>query len=114
MTTPHAPVCGACGTALVPAARFCSQCGFALAAVAPSTRRAAWYYNGWFIFLMLAFVLGPFGLPLVWKHPRWPRSIKTLLTVIAVGYTVWLLQVSLHTAQVVLEHFRQLNNPYGF
>lgn len=114
MTTPDSSVCGACGTALALQARFCSHCGFALAAVAPVPRGTSWYYNTWFVLFMLFLVLGPFGLPLAWKHPRWPRSVKLALTVIVLGYTVWLLQVSLHTAQTVLQHFQQLETPYRF
>jgi hypothetical protein len=42
-----------------------------------------WYYKTGFIVAMIAAV-GPFALPLVWKHPRYSRAAKAWLT-IAVG-----------------------------
>ena len=64
-----------------------------------------WYYNVWFVLFMLFFVLGPFGLPLVWKHPRFARWVKWSLTVAMVVYTALLVDVTIRMTKVVMEHF---------
>jgi hypothetical protein len=74
----------------------------------------AWYYNVWLMLFLLFFVLGPFGLPLIWKHPTLPRGAKASLSVVVLVYTAWLLQVTWRTAQVVLEHFNTLGSSVGF
>ena len=108
MNTSSSP-CPACGRPLVPEARFCSQCG---AACTPE--RVKWYYNAWFVLVMLAFVLGPFGLPLVWKHPRWSRTVKVLLTLGTLAYTVWLVDVTIRVARAVLQSFDAVNSTLGW
>ena len=73
-----------------------------------------WYYNVWFVLLMLFFVLGPFGLPLVWKHPRFSRLVKLLLTLAVLVYTVWLIDLSIRAARLAVEHFQQINSSFSF
>ncbi len=72
-----------------------------------------WYYNVWFVLLMLFFVLGPFGLPLVWKHPRFSRKVKITLTVVMILYTVALIDVTVRLARTVTEHFNDFNATLG-
>jgi hypothetical protein len=60
-----------------------------------------WYYNVWFVLFLLLFVLGPFALPLVWKNPRFSSTVKLLLTVLAVGYTVVLFVMTARMIQAV-------------
>ena len=51
--------------------------------------RGRWYHNTWFVLLMISPVaLGPFGLPLLWKSPRFSRTAKTGLTILTIGWTV--------------------------
>ena len=55
------------------------------------TPRSRWYNNSWFvIFMLMPFVLGPFALPLLWKSPHFSRRMKTILTLLTVGLTIWL------------------------
>jgi hypothetical protein len=61
-----------------------------------------WYYNVWFVLLMLFVVLGPFGLPLVWKHPRFSRKVKMGLTVLTLGYTIWLSIMTVRAVRMVI------------
>ena len=68
-----------------------------------------WYYNVWFTLLMLFFVLGPFGLPLVWKNPRFSRRVKAVLTLITIVYTVLLVDTTVRAVRAVLEHLEQFN-----
>ena len=68
-----------------------------------------WYYNVWFVLLMLFFVLGPFGLPLVWKHPRWSRWIKIALTLTMVVYTVVLIDATIRAVRAIMQGVEQFN-----
>ncbi|GEM_PF-6639017 len=69
---------------------------------APSNR---WYYSLWFVLLMLFFVLGPLGLPLLWKSPHMTRGAKWLLTITVSAYTVALAAASWHMVQTVVSTF---------
>jgi hypothetical protein len=80
----------------------------------PSARKPKWYYNVWFALAMLFFVLGPFGLPLVWKNPHFSRRTKAVLTLIMVVYTVWLVDVTIRMFRAVMDQMDQLNATYQF
>lgn len=58
-----------------------------------------WYHNVWVVLGILVFVLGPFGLPLVWKHPRFSRRTKWVLTIATALYTVLLIDVAIRAVQ---------------
>lgn len=76
----------------------------------PDVTRPKWYYNVWFVLVMLFFVVGPFGLPLVWKNPRFSRWAKIALTLVMVCYTVALGEVSVQAFRAVMEGVRQFNS----
>ncbi|MDP3704116.1 MAG: hypothetical protein Q8R78_06985 [Candidatus Omnitrophota bacterium] len=78
------------------------------------TPKPKWYYNVWFILAMLLFVLGPFGLPLVWKHPRWSRWIKITLTLVMVFYTAALIYGTIRAGQAVIQGVEQFNSTLSF
>ncbi len=105
--------CPACQTALEdPSARYCSRCGIALSTQTPAaaTAKGRWYHNIWFILLMLFFVLGPFGLPMVWSHPRLSRWVKSLLTIAMLFYTIGLIKVTVQMIQAVSQTVSQFNS----
>ena len=54
--------------------------------------RPRWYYKPWWVLLMLFGVLGPFGLPLLWKSPSFSRWSKIALTVAVAAYTILLVE----------------------
>ena len=54
-----------------------------------------WYLRPIGLVLLLFFVLGPFGLPLLYKSPRFSRKLKIVLTVVVIIYTIYLIIVSL-------------------
>lgn len=66
-----------------------------------------WYHNIWFVLGMLFFVLGPFGLPLVWRHPRFSRGTKWGLTIATVLYTVLLIETVIRAVQHALQLINQ-------
>lgn len=64
--------------------------------------RPKWYFNVWFVLVMLFFVVGPFGLPLVWKNPRFPRWAKVALTLVMALYTAWLVDLTIRLTRAIL------------
>ncbi len=54
-----------------------------------------WYLRPIGVVLLLFFVLGPFGLPLLYKSPKFSRKLKIALTVLVIIYTIYLITVSL-------------------
>ena len=81
---------------------------------APETPKPKWYYNVWFVLMMLFFVLGPFGLPLVWKNPRFSRATKGILTGVMVLYTVLLVAVTLRMFRAITNEINQFNSTFQF
>lgn len=73
-----------------------------------------WYYNVWFTLFMLFFIIGPFGLPLVWKNPHFSRRVKTVLTVIMAVYTVLLVDLTVRIYRSVIQQLDQLNATLQF
>ncbi len=60
------------------------------------------------IVFLLFFVLGPFGLPLVYKSPRFNQFEKSLLTVLTLIYTWYVVLLTTKFFHQVLEHFDAL------
>jgi len=63
---------------------------------------------------MLFLVLGPFGLPLVWKNPRFSRRGKIILTVITVGYTLFLVYGTMAAVRAILNRLLDSTAPWAF
>ena len=76
-----------------------------LMSAAPSSK---WYHNLWFVLAMLFFVLGPFGLPLLWKSPHFTRAWKWLLTILVLLYTLWLTVMSIRLFEAVYQRTQEL------
>ena len=45
-----------------------------------------WYYRPVWVLVLLFLVLGPFGLPYLWKSPSFSRPLKVLLTLLLLAY----------------------------
>jgi predicted nucleic acid-binding Zn ribbon protein len=107
------PTCPLCNGPIEPGQQYCSHCQQVLSSNAPLRPAAAgkpkWYYNIWFVLLMLIFVLGPLGLPLVWKNPTFPRWLKITLTLAMVAYTVLLIDATLKAVAAVMNQMQQFN-----
>ena len=105
-----------CAAPLIKYARFCSACGLPVdrPASSPGRKAAKWFHNPWFVLFMLFFVLGPFGIPLVWTTPRFSRPVKVALTVVMVFYTIALIAAVLHMVDAVTHSMRQLNDVLGY
>ena len=76
--------------------------------------RIKWFYSVWFVLLMLTpFALGPFGLPLLWKSPRFSQPAKLWLTILTIGWTVaftWF--VITRVIPAVKNDFNQINDVF--
>ena len=76
--------------------------------------RPRWYYRPWWVLLMLFAVVGPFGLPLLWKSPSFSRWSKIALTVAVAAYTILLVEAVLIAIRAVirpaLDQMEELDN----
>jgi hypothetical protein len=54
-----------------------------------------WYLNPVIVILLLFFVLGPFGLPLLYKSPRFGKTSRIILTILVTLYTLGMILGSL-------------------
>jgi hypothetical protein len=57
--------------------------------------KVKWYLNPISVVLLLFFVLGPIGLPLLYKSPKFSKTLKIILTVTVIVYTSLLILASL-------------------
>lgn len=112
--------CSGCGAVAAAGTKFCGQCGQpldpSLAAALPprAPQQPRWYNNIWFVLFMLFFVLGPFGLPLVWKNPRLSQRVKIILTLVMVVYTIALVELTMQAIQAVMGQVTQFNSTLSF
>ena len=109
----NAKNCPGCEAPLTTEAKFCSRCGYALDPGSPPAK-PKWYYNVWFVLLMLFFVVGPFGLPLVWRNPRFSRGVKLALTAVMVLYTIALIHITVGAFRSVSNELKQFNATIQF
>jgi hypothetical protein len=63
----------------------------------------SWYYRPWSVVFLLFVVLGPFGLPLLWKSPSVSRAWKIVLTVALLIYTALLVESVVVTFRMVMD-----------
>ena len=61
----------------------------------PKDEKVKWYLRPMGVVLLLFFVLGPFGLPLLYKSPEFSRKLKIVLTIVVILYTSYLIIASL-------------------
>ena len=68
----------------------------------PASDPPRWYHRPWAVVLLLFVVLGPIGLPLLWRSPSFTRGWKIVLTLAVVVYTVLLLRSTIVAVQMAL------------
>ena len=61
--------------------------------------KVKWYLRPLGVLLLLFLVLGPFGLPLLYKSPGFSRRLKIVLTVAVILYTTYLIIGSVQMAR---------------
>ena len=70
--------------------------------------KVKWYLRPMSVFLLLFFVLGPFGLPLLYKSPTISKTLKIILTIAVVIYTFYLIFASLEIARQLYGRMAEL------
>jgi hypothetical protein len=71
-------------------------------------RNIKWYLRPVGVVLLLFFVLGPFGLPLLYKSPKFSRTSKIILTILVITYTIYLIFASLEIARELYGRMEEL------
>ena len=69
-----------------------------------------WYLSPLVVILLLFLVLGPFGLPLLFKSPRFGKTWKIVLTTAVVVYTVYLIFVTVKIGTAVHMEMKRLTD----
>jgi len=70
--------------------------------------KTKWYLRPISIVLLLFFVLGPFGLPLLYKSTAFSKTLKIILTIVVILYTFYLIFASLEIARQVYSRMGEL------
>jgi len=74
-------------------------------------KNIAWYLKPITVIFLLFFVLGPFGLPLLYKSPEFSKGLKIILTLIVLFYTAFFVFIIYFFVQSTLESIDQLLGP---
>jgi len=72
--------------------------------------KVKWYLRPINVVLLLFFVLGPFGLPLLYKSPKFSKTLKIILTIAVIIYTSYLIFVSLEIARQLYSRMEELQD----
>jgi len=77
----------------------------------PKDEKVKWYLRPMGVVLLLFFVLGPFGLPLLYKSPEFSQKLKIVLTIVVILYTSYLIIASVEIGRnlfIKMEEFRNM------
>lgn len=66
-----------------------------------------WYFRWWVVTLAIL-ATGPLGLLLVWFRPETKMSLKIIVSVIVLGFTVWMTISTVDYYQLLAQHYREL------
>jgi hypothetical protein len=83
-------------------------------ASAPSVQQAKWSESPWVVLPLLFLILGPFALPLLWRSRRFTLVWKSILTVVMLGVTVYLLWSVWLILHQVMVSVQEVDNVRGF
>ena len=72
--------------------------------------KVKWYLIPISVVLLLFFVLGPFGLPLLYKSPKFSKTIKILLTIAVIIYTSYIIFASVEIATRLYSRMGELQD----
>ena len=70
--------------------------------------KTKWYLRPIGVVVLLFFVLGPFGLPSLYKSPAFSKTLKIILTIVVILYTFYLIFASLEIARQVYSRMGEL------
>ena len=69
-----------------------------------------WYLKPINVLLALFVVLGPFGLPLLYKSPKFNKLSKIILTIVVIVYTLLLIYGTLEMVRFTYEKIEALQD----
>jgi len=72
--------------------------------------RVKWYLRPISVVLLLFFVLGPLGLPLLYKSPQFSKTLKIILTIAVILYTSYLIFASLEIGRELYRRMGELQD----
>ena len=72
--------------------------------------KVKWYLRPISVVLLLFIILGPFGLPLLYKSPKFSKTSKIILTIAVIIYTSYLIFASLEIARQLYSGMGELQN----
>ena len=75
-------------------------------------RKIKWYLRPIGVLVLLFFVLGPFGLPLLYKSPKFSKASKVMLTIVVILYTSYLIFASLEIARELYKRTEELQDMF--
>lgn len=75
--------------------------------------KVKWYLRKTSVILSLFFVLGPFGLPLLYKSPVFSKKVKIILTIALIIYTSYLVFASLEIARQLYRRIEEFQEMLG-
>jgi hypothetical protein len=70
--------------------------------------KVKWYLRPMSVILLLFFVLGPLGLPLLYRSPKFGRTLKIILTAVVIIYTLYLVFATLEIGRVLYKRLEEL------
>ena len=73
--------------------------------------KVKWYLGPIGVVLLLFFVLGPFALPLLYKSPKFSKTLKIVLTILVMIYTSYLVIATVEIARnlyIKMEEFQDM------
>lgn len=69
-----------------------------------------WYLRPVGVIILLFLVLGPFALPLLYKSPKFNKTLKIILTIVVIIYTSYLIFSSLEIVREVYRRMEELQD----
>jgi len=73
-----------------------------------------WYLRPINVVLLLFFVLGPFGLPLLYRSPKFSKTLKIILTIVVMIYTLYLIFATLEIARELYNRLTELQDTLSY
>jgi len=70
--------------------------------------KVRWYLRPMSVILLLFFVLGPFGLPLLYRSPKFSKTLKVVLTAVVIIYTSYLVFATLEIGRELYKSIEEL------
>jgi hypothetical protein len=67
-----------------------------------------WYLRPIAVILLLFLVLGPLGLPLLFKSPHFNKASRIILTILTCIYTIYLIYVSVEIIRELLKRIEEI------